>query len=372
MIIKTITCHNVYNYGASLQAYALQHYLETLDNDVEIIDFQPDFLSYHYKPFKIAKTGKAAAICKVLPFMRYPYGLVKNRRMFKTWGRKKSFDSFTTNFLHLTKRYNTSEELRNDPPKADVYVAGSDQIWNTQYMNGKEPAFYLDFGNAKKISYAASFAVSKIQDAWKPFVKKELSHLNHISVREKTGLMILEDLGIKDGKVVVDPVFLLGKEHWLNLCNQAKKYNFKKEGYILVYDFENDERIQSLAIKLKDYLHIPIINVNDHNTLSYVNKNINDAGPLEFLSLVNNAKVVISSSFHATSFSLIFNKQFYVFPLKGSSNSSRMEDLMGSIGYYERFNSKEILPDIDFQEVNGRLSDSINRSKQILADFLEN
>lgn len=372
MIIKTITCHNVYNYGASLQAYALQHYLETLGNDVEIIDFQPDFLSYRYKPFKISKTGKAAAICKVLPFMKYPYGLVKNRSMFKTWGRKKRFDEFTGNFLHLTKRYSTSEELRNDPPKSDVYVAGSDQIWNTQYMNGKEPAFYLDFGKAKKISYAASFAVSKIEDQWRPFVKKELSHLNHISVREKTGLMILEDLGIKDGKVVVDPVFLLDKEHWLNLSQQAKKYDLRREGYIMVYDFEKDESIQVLALKLKEYLNIPIINVNDHNTLSYVDKNINDAGPLEFISLINNAKVVISSSFHATSFSLIFNKQFYVFPLKGSSNSSRIEDLMRSLGLYERFKPKEILPDIDFQEVNLRLTESTNRSKQIIADFLEN
>lgn len=118
--------------------------------------------------------------------------------MRKTWGHKRAFDNFTVTYLPLTQRFETSEELKQNPSVADIYVAGSDQIWNTGSMNGRTPGYYLDFGSAKKISYAASFAVSKFEDEWKPFVKQMLSHFDHFSVREKTGLKILQDLGIED------------------------------------------------------------------------------------------------------------------------------------------------------------------------------
>lgn len=376
MNIKTITCHNVYNYGASLQAYALQHYLETLGHNVEIIDFQPWFHQDRYNPYYIGKGGKLYAICRICPLLKYILVPLKfherNMAMKRTWGRKKAFDDFTSEYLHLTKRYETSNELRRNPPTADLYIAGSDQIWNTDSHNGREPGYYLDFGDAKKISYAASFAVSSIKDEWKPFVKQELSHFNHISVREKTGLNILENLGIHDGVQVLDPVFLLDKEKWEDLASKAKKYGLKDRGYILIYDFLNDERISAFTDKIKKQTGYLSVSVNDFNVLPYADININDAGPLEFLSLIQHAAVVVCSSFHATAFSLTFNKPFYVFPLKGQNNSSRMEDLLTTYGIYDRFLPKKIINKIDYDLIAISLSKDVIRSKSILKSFIEN
>ena len=370
MQIKTITCHNVYNYGASLQAYALQHYLESLGNDVEIIDFQPWFHQDRYNLMHVDKNRKAYKLSKLIPFSKYIIFPYLNRGMRKTWGRKKAFDNFTKAYLPLTQRYETSEELRQNPPAADVYVAGSDQIWNTDSMNGRTPGYYLDFGTAKKISYAASFAVSKIVDAWKPFVKQQLSHFDHISVREKTGLKILEDLGINNGQQVVDPVFLLNEAEWSKLADKSKDYGLEDGKYILIYDFLNDDRIASFAHKLSKELGFPTVSINDFNILPYVDKNINDAGPLEFLSLIRHSAAVVCSSFHASAFSLIFRKPFYVFPLKGQNNSSRMEDLLRSLDIYSRFLPATPLPAIEYTEVSKKLDADVDRSKEILKGFI--
>lgn len=372
MNIKTITCHNVYNYGASLQAYALQHYLETLGHSVEIIDFQPWFHQDRYNPLFVGPRGKLHKVCGLCPPLKYILAPLRNRGMRKTWGRKKTFDIFSKAYLHLTNRYNTSKELKSNPPKADIYIAGSDQIWNTDSNNGREPGYYLDFGDAKKISYAASFAVNSINDEWKPFVKKELSQFDHISVREKTGLNILEDLGIHNGLQVLDPVFLLDKVEWENLAIKSKKYGLKDNGYILIYDFLNDERISNFTDKIKKQTGLHSVSVNDFDSLPYADININDAGPLEFLSLIRHAAVVVCSSFHATAFSLIFNKPFYVYPLKNQNNSSRMEDLLRTFNLYDRFMPKEIIPDINYNNIEDLIKKEIRRSKTILNEFIDN
>lgn len=376
MIIDTITCHNVYNYGASLQAYALQHYLESLGHDVKIVDFQPWFHRDRYNPNYIDHDRKLYKLLHNWPTLMNFLHVVKDRKqiqlMKSMWGRKVSFDNFTIDYLRLTKRYNSSEELKADPPVADIYVAGSDQIWNTESRNGREPGYYLDFGNAKKVSYAASFAVSEIQDEWRPFVKSQLSHFQHISVREKTGLTILKSLGIKNGVQVVDPVFLLGADEWKVLALKAKEYGLKENNYIVVYDFLNDERIAAFAKKLKGQTNMTVVSINDFNILPYVDININDAGPLEFVSLISKAAAVVCSSFHASAFSLIFQKPFYVYPLIGQNNSSRMEDLLNLIGHHERFMPNEILDDMDYDAIQSVWDNEIGRSKDVLQSFINN
>lgn len=113
------------------------------------------------------------------------------------------------------------------------------------------------------------------------------------------------------------------------------------------------------------------MSINDFNILPYVDKNINDAGPLEFLSLIRHSAAVVCSSFHATAFSLIFQKPFYVFPLKNQNNSSRMEDLLKTIHHSERFKAEETLDSFDYSLVNTILKDSICQSKQVLEKFIK-
>ena len=144
MKIATITCHNVYNYGASLQAYALQRYLSQEGHDVEIIDYKPYYLNSRYNWRHIP------AESRLYPYKDYVgtqciYFLLKNRKIYKTIGRKRKFDDFRQKFLTLTDNtYTSAEELRATPPQADLYIAGSDQIWNTACENGiRRYAAYL-------------------------------------------------------------------------------------------------------------------------------------------------------------------------------------------------------------------------------------
>lgn len=378
MKIKTITCQHVYNYGASLQAYALQHYIESLGHDVEIIDFNPWFHCDRYNPFYMPKNaiGRAAKIVKILPFMRYVWYPFKAWRggMLKTWGRKAAFDKFEEEYYHLTPvKYFSSEALQKNPPKADVYVAGSDQIWNTFSENGRELGYYLDFGDEKlkRISYAASLATSSIKEGYEDFVKTQLQKFDAISVREKTGAQLLKELGIEDVSVVFDPVFLLNKEEWKALAKKGSLYGLKPNNYLLVYDFlGNDQQMASFAKEYAKKHSLKIVSVNDFNVRDYADVNINNAGPLEFLTLIDNATCVVASSFHATAFSIILEKEFYTFNLKGYNNSSRMQDLLSKLSLEDRMNPSQEKPTVEWKKVSSCLDQSKILSKSFLVENL--
>ena len=369
MKIKTITCHDVYNYGASLQAYALMKYLQNQEHEVEIIDYKPEYLCGRYNFWHINPESKYYNLCKKNKFVHFLYGIKNLKDTFRTFKRKKKFDLFKKEYLSVTSNaYHSNEELKNNIPDADLYIAGSDQIWNTSSCNGKDPTFYLDFiqDKAKKATYAASFGISQIQEEWRSFVKAMIQNIGHVSVREETGLKILEDLGL-NGEVVLDPVFLLDKKEWTNLiCNQYS------EKYLLVYDFlHNDSELETLAITIARKNNWKIYSINDYNPIGYANKNISNAGPIEFLEYINSAQMIISSSFHATAFSILLNKEFYVFKLKGYTNSSRITDLLSKLNILNRFITKKqdsSMQEIKYQEVNAILIKERSKSYQYFSE----
>ena len=259
------------------------------------------------------------------------------------------------------------------PPLADLYIAGSDQIWNSNYNNGRDPAFYLDFGsiNIKRASYAASFAINAIQEDRKPFVKNQLKKFDYISVRERTGLEILRNLGINDAFLVNDPVFLLDKEKWLHLLNHSRKYKLPCEDFILLYDFVGDERIEKFVKVLSVEKNLKIVSVNDFEKRKYADINISNAGPLEFLNLIRCASCIVSNSFHATAFSVILEREFYVFSLQGHDNSTRMSDFLATIHLKERFNPCcSSNKNIDYLSVNSMLASYIQDSYSFLDKVL--
>ena len=366
-----MTCHHVYNYGATLQAYALQTYLESQGHNVEIIDYRlPTHMRYElFTPYP---RGRTYELIKQIPILKYIITPYKNRKMLKTWGRKKAFDDFDKYFLHLSsKTYRNIDEIRNNPPDADIYIAGSDQIWNTDALNGKDLGYYLDFGSkrVKRISYAASFGISKIKEGLEDFVVTELRNFDRISVREKTGLNILNKLGL-DGTLVVDPVFLLNKEQWIFSLNLKEK----EGNYILLYDFlHDDEAIRNFALTLSEQKGLKIVSVNDISEAPYADVQINNAGPIEFLQYLLNATYVISNSFHATAFSLIFQKEFVTFPLISQHNSSRMQNLLEEVKLGNRLNPQNInifTQYIDWEDVTNILSDIVLKSKDFLNEQL--
>lgn len=368
MKIKTITCHDVYNYGASLQAYALMTFLMSHGHEVEIIDYLPRNKRRRYEYFKVAPTGFFRRIVSFLPFLEPILGLWQNRYEWLGRKRKYSFDSFKKESLVCTSRkYDSFEDLKSDRPSADLFVAGSDQIWNVYYDNGRDPSFYCAFepDTKKRISYAASFGANTIPEDSEEFVKGMLSQMKAISVRESSGVAIVERLGLT-AQNVLDPVFLLTPQAWESMCRTDRG-----GGYILVYDFlHNDPNVEALAKFLAKKYKKKIVSINDFRPLGYVDDNVNDAGPIEFLEYIKNADCVISTSFHATAFSVIFSRPFYTFPLVGHGNSSRMVDFLNMIGLDDRFvtnmeNFQEARK-IDYESVH----ENINQNRSMSINWL--
>lgn len=323
MKIKTITCHDVYNYGASLQAYALMSYLKQLGHEVEIIDYKPDYLSNHYK-LKVTNPVYDKPLIKQL------YLLVKLIPHLRSLKRKKLFDTFTHDYLKITStRYTNNDELKHNLPDADLYIAGSDQIWNTLFKNGKDPAFYLDFVPEEKLkaSYAASMATSKITSGFEDFVYSMVKRLDYIGVRERSAAEILSKLGITDVHVVCDPVFLLTVQQWKNFINvDCPVYT---QPYILVYDFDQSKSIYDISRFLAHSENLKVVPIGMTKFGKRADQSVK-TGPIEFLNLIYHARYVISNSFHATAFALLFHKEFYVVRREESLNE-RMIDLLNDL-----------------------------------------
>lgn len=362
MNVLTITCHDVYNYGASLQAYALQHYCESLGCKYHIIDYKPDYLSGHYSLTAVANPRFDKPLIKQL------YLLAKMPSRLAGLRRKKRFDAFTTKYLNITsRRFNSCQEIAGDCPPADLYIAGSDQIWNTLFKNGRDAAFYLDFveNRGRKISYAASFATERIYNDAEPFVVSRLRNFDAISVRESSALKLLENLGRTDGILVCDPVFLLSAADWRKMIPQIPQSI--KEDYILVYDCERSERLREMALRLKSRTGLPIY-VLSPTFGRYADNDLSLSGPIEFLMLMANAKYVVANSFHALAFSIIFEKDFYIINRSENINT-RMGDFLSYLGTSERliFTPQQLtLEPVDFSRIRPTVDAFIRISKVFL------
>lgn len=365
MRIKTITCHDVYNHGASLQAFAFQRYLSELGHEVEIIDYKPDYLSGHYKLWSVDNSKYDKPIIKQI------YLLAKLSGRLIALRRKRKFDEFTQKYLRLTPhRYHSNEELKTNPPKADVYIAGSDQIWNTLFQNGRDEAFYLDFApkGSKRIAYAASFATNDVVEEYKPFVRRMLQSFDSISLRERISLSLLESLGRNDGVAVCDPVFLLSREQWNNILPASSI----EEKYLLVYDTENSNKIRDIAQSISKERKLKIFNISGSRK-SYVDKDFWASSPIDFVQLIRDAEFVVSNSFHATAFSLIFHREFCVVNRSEAINE-RMLSLLEQYGLQDRLITdiaKGLLSSIDYSKVQPKIERDIEASKRYLREAMD-
>lgn len=317
MNIKTITCHEVYNHGASLQEYALLKFLNNAGHSAEVIHYKPPYLSGHFSLWAVSNPRFDRPIVKQL------YLLAKLPERIKNLKRKKAFDTFHQKYIPTgTQLYTNNDELKTNLPQADAYICGSDQIWNSFFQNGKDPAFYLNFvpDEKLKMAYAASFAIDELEDSVKPLVKENVSRLKAVGVRETSGVRILNELGINTAVQVLDPVFLLDKELWQQFVTPIS------EDFVFVYDFDSNPTIKEIALQLKKEKGWKIYTVNQN--IDYADKNFWLEGPEQFLSLIAQSKMNLTNSFHSTAFSLIFEKQLVVVNRTDKINT-RMRDLLG-------------------------------------------
>lgn len=365
MVVKTITCHNVYNHGASLQEYALLEVLKKLGHDSEAINYQPSYLADNYRLFGIPNPKWQKNV-----ITKFLYILAKLPERVNNIPRYKKFDDFSKTYIKSTKKlYKNNEELKKNLPFADAFICGSDQIWNAQFQNGKDPAFYLDFvpDDKLKVSYAASLIINKINNSHLDFVEKAVKRINFVSVRENSGAIILNNLYINNVYHVLDPVFLIDKDIWKNnfVTPMTKKF-------VLIYDFDNNLFLKKQAIEYAKKHKLKIFALTKKTI--YADKIFWKISPVDFVNLIANASMVFTNSFHAIAFSLIFEKQFFAVRRRENINT-RIEDLLSDLNIVYRLideDSGEIqkINLIDFNKVcaviNKRKEESINFIKNSL------
>ncbi len=313
MRICTITCQHAYNYGARLQTFALADYLRQQGHEVQVIDYRPGYMRgdvqlLFWPGLSVKQWGKL--------LLQFPERLrAKIRQPY--------FDYFSKQYIPLTHRtYWSIDELRHDAPEADIYIAGSDQIWNTEFRNGTDPGYYLDFGSptVRRISYAASFATKDILPSARSFVQTNLARFDAISVREHSALDIIKSLGYTATEVL-DPVFLLPKRQWMDLADDTGN----GEKYVLVYDFMSSPKVREEAKRIAAAQNMKIFTIGDKR-LPYADRNFIYASPLTFLGLIKHASHIVSNSFHGTAFAIIFGIPYSVIDREDGLNI-RMRDL---------------------------------------------
>lgn len=366
MRIKTITCHDVYNYGASLQAYALMSYLSGEGHDVQIIDYKPDYLSHQYEFGYVSPRHRFYNKCNSSKLFWFLYGIRLLPVTYATWRRIHPFKEFKRYYLNCTRTYRSYKELVMDPPAADLYIAGSDQIWNCDMPNGRDPAFYLKFGNpqTKRISYAASFGMSEVPLEDFDVVKDNLKSLDFITCREKSGVAILNSMGY-EGQVMPDPVFLLTRTQWMHFCGEERLVD---KPYILVYSLNtNNMALEKTAVALAKEKKMMMVAVDNFSKVGYVDKNYTKAGPREFVNLIAHAKYVVTDSFHASSFATIMNVPFSVFYTGNAS--SRIQNMLSSVGLGSCLNPISAIETFDWQGINEQLMEYSSAGKVFLSSL---
>jgi hypothetical protein len=372
--IGIITILHVNNYGAELQAFALQHKLNLLGYDAEIINY------LFYKNPNLKPTNKSQPFIKLgtkekLKEFLYPYfKQVKSLPYLKQKReRDAKFEDFHNKYTKQSSIINKFDKLYASEFDYDVFIVGSDQVWNPNTNTNIEP-YFLTFApeNKLKLAYASSFGVNQISDTYKEKYKGLLNNLDNIGVREKTGVAIVKEITGKNATWVLDPTFLLKKEEWVDFAEEVKI----DKPYLLMYILTDSDYISNLADKIAKEKGLQIVRICKNAFVEDKSENvinIIDAGPKEYLGLFAKASFVITTSFHGTCFSVNFNIPFYTVLKKNKSNNSRQIDLLEYLGIGERIvfvdNKLEDIRNLDIEYIS--VNEKLEIKREISLNYLK-
>lgn len=382
MKIGILTFHGADNFGCVLQCMALQNAMESLipEAQVEIINYvMPNlaekklFMSKEqYRDIK-KRLGKKAVRKRILENLSTLHGRAARIRKFK---------KFRNSCLHISGETFSSADVLGTFDY-DVFVVGSDQVFNRALIQGKEEIFFLGKvpTGAKKISYAASTGHSTFKEDEKAWFQKYLSGLDAVSIREKSARAAIQELINKKVNVCLDPTMLHDAEYWRTL--ERKPKGIVKQKYVFMYGLgypfckEQENEACKLARMIAEQSGLIVI----HNYFGDYRKRFDEKathcyyqGPQEFLWLVDHAEYVINCSYHGTVFSVIFEKPFYTYSTGG--NSARMQDLVSTLGIEERYLEKpisqqEINWDIDWEMIRTNWEKERENSLNYLKEAIE-
>lgn len=341
MKIAIVTIES-FNYGNRIQNYALQQVLRSLGYSTKTL--------HRIQHSKGIKDKVKYIIQKIL----------------QTKGSK--FRQFDSNVEYSNVIIGANDYPKDLSEQFDYFIAGSDQVWNPHY-NFVGTSDLLAFAKPEqRISYAASFGVDEIPDEKKKVYIENLRQFKALSVREKKGAEIIKELTGREAQVVLDPTMLLTSEQWSKV-ERKSKFTPKKK-YALVYslgeksaDFENS--IKRYAKEMEIF---------DIRTIQKNGREI-PVGPAEFLYLIHNAELILTDSFHASVFSVLYHKRFITFKRPGIDMSSRIVSLANTIGVenkLDRDNNLDCSNGLDYvlvdQLIESERKQSIDFLKKVLED----
>lgn len=316
------------NFGAVLQAYALEYVIQEKDFIVETINFKPKYIMGQYSSFNnlgvvIKKLRLKSALKKIfLGFRNY-----KNEN-----NRRQCFEMFREANMNLSKNvFYSSNDLIKGDLDYDFFITGSDQVWNPVFKKHIGNSYLLDFAPECKIkiAYAASIG-EDIEDSMKTDYKKLLNRFDFISLREKSSVPFIESITNKEIKVSLDPTLLLNKADWKTVLKKPTI----SEKFILVYDLEFNREVIDIANQISSSLGYKVISYSNKRNFRNSLKSFKYEGPSELLGYIEKAQFILTNSFHGTVFSVIFQKQFYTIP--HTTRGLRMVDFLNSIGLNNR------------------------------------
>lgn len=307
MKIGIITFHRADNYGALLQTYALQRKFVEKGNSVDIIDYRCTAIEkwyvYNWLPFP-----RKNVIAWCMECISNPYVIPKKRIM------SKRCSTFRDKFLHISRSYNRPEDRLTVQKAYNLIVTGSDQIWNIGITDGKDDwyCFKKNVDMCTIVAYGASVGNQKAFSNEIKCFKAELENYDMISTREKETKDYLDEILNKEVFCVLDPTLLVTRTEWDNLVsNSEMKIDYK---YIIYYDVSKNVEAEKIARDLAKKTGYKLLHFNRTLKMLFRGGYVQEAGPIEFLWLIKNAEYVVTSSFHATVFSIIFEKNFWVVP----------------------------------------------------------
>lgn len=358
--IGIITFHRAMNYGAVLQAYALQRALFNMNVECEIIDYRKNKIELDYSLFSLTKY-------KGLSFIQFIKELAKSLLLFRP--RKiKNYKSFILKYLVVSNKRYDKKNINQANDSYDIFITGSDQVWNN-VCTGLDKAYFLEFVNdgRKKFSYAASFGFQKLRDELVTEYKRLLGGFNCISVREESGVRIIQELLDRKAELSLDPTLLVDKNSWESISIKPKL-----DRYILVYCLVKSENLNVFAEQLSLKVNLPVVYIDVSMKYIFKKNRIVNAGPRELLGYFSNADFIITNSFHGLMFSINFNKKVFVEQQRGKNNyDTRLVNMVKlfhlenrDVMYRDNININD---EIDYRTINQILD--IERKKSL--DYLQ-
>ena len=359
------TLFSGYNYGSSLQAFATKTIIESLGYKCELIARKSIVEG------RDVRIGKLATLLWRTLLTLDPKTICAYRASFQkslVGDSAERFADFEQRYLK-PKRF-TWAELKKEAKDSAACVAGSDQLWDTTSLY-VDPTYYLRFAPSdKRISFATSMGHCFVAKYNEKKLRKWISEVKYLSVREDSGVRLIKELCGRDALHLPDPTLLLNGDAW-----RAKlEISQKRKTYVLAYFLDAPSQQAKCCInKLKTAYKCDVIAIPyEHEDMSYASKNV-PSGPLDFLSLIDNATAVVTDSFHGTAFSINLHTPFFVFDRNygtAHSQSSRVISLLKKVELQERYEPNEEADtelNLDFTH-----SDEIlNSERKIAKEYLQ-